>query len=83
MFEETKRTAREQVDQTKSTAKRQARDRAERQVETAKEELGPAVLNLVESYFPDQARERRQRIALRSFVAGGAVGVVLRHALGR
>jgi len=67
----------------KSRAKEQARAEAERRAATAKEEIGPAVLDLVESYFPEEAQERRKQTAAQTFLVGVAVGLLLGQVLGR
>lgn len=64
-------------------AKARARMEAQRQAEVAKEEVGRMVADAVESYFPEEAKARRRRLARRAFFAGVAVGFLLGNALRR
>ncbi|WP_227376315.1 hypothetical protein [Haladaptatus halobius] len=58
-----------------------ARERAQYQVERAKDELGRQLFLVLEDHFPEQTKARRQQDSLQMFVVGVAVGILLRHLL--
>lgn len=67
-------TAKEEKTRLKEAAKKEA----ERKKATAKHELGRAVLDVTDEYFPEEVRDRRRRDMARGFLAGAAIGLLLR-----
>ena len=69
------------------TQQAQARERAQiaaqQTANEAKEEFGRMAFEILEEYFPEQARGRRREDRLMALAAGIAVGFVLRHLVGR
>ncbi|MHC3438499.1 hypothetical protein ACYJ1Y_10450 [Natrialbaceae archaeon A-gly3] len=68
------------MEDTRSKFAETAREQAERQTESAKQELGRTVLDAADEYFPEEVRRRRRRDMARGFLVGLAVGVILREA---
>lgn len=64
---------------TKEKFKETVRTRAEEQADTAREELGEVVVEATSRYFPEAVMRRRRRDVAGGFVAGAAVGFLIRH----
>lgn len=60
-----------------------AKQRAEKQAETARHEVGGIVLDATYEYFAKEMRARRRRDVARGFVAGVGLGVAVGYAMGR
>lgn len=60
-----------------------AKERAEKQAESAKHEVGEIVLDATGEYFAEEMKARRRRVMARGFVAGVGFGVVLGYAMRR
>lgn len=70
-------------EQTRQRVKDRARQETNRQLETAKTELTRFALEVLEKQFPERMKHRRRRHVLEGFLAGIAVGILIRHLLER
>ena len=59
-----------------------ARERAGRQADSARRELGEIVIDATDEYFPEAVRQRRRRDVASGFVVGLMVGFLVRYAFG-
>lgn len=73
--------------ETSTNARERARERArtsaERQAEQARSQIGSFALDMVEEYFPEEAKSRRRQGARRAFVLGMALGFFIAAWLGQ
>lgn len=69
------------MEDTKSRLAETTKEAAERQTATAKREIGRAMLDATNEYFPEQAKKQRRQDMARGFLVGAAVGVLVREAL--
>lgn len=68
---------------SRTQARERAQEAAQQRAEEAKSEFARVAFDALEDYFPEEARERRQRDVLPAFLAGLAAGFVLRSLLSR
>jgi len=65
------------------SVKKRAEHEAQQQTAVVKEELGRRAFDLLEEYFPEEAKTRRRRGQAQTLAVGVLVGVFIRHLLGR
>lgn len=58
------------------------KEKAERQADTARQEVGEVVIDATGKYFPKAVRRRRRRDIASGFALGAIVGFLVRFALG-
>lgn len=65
------------------SVKKRAEHEAQQQTDVVKEEVGRRAFDLLEEYFPEEAKTRRRRGQAQTLVVGVLVGILFRHLLGR
>lgn len=81
-----KTKAKRRAQESGTKAKRRARKEARQQADAAREEVGRMAYDMLEEYFPEQARQRRQSgrtLLMLVFVVGVALGMALVRLVGR
>lgn len=71
------------LEQTKANARNRAREQAQRQADTLREELGRMAFEMAEGYFPEEAQSRRRKTGVRAIAVGFALGLLVGLAIGR
>lgn len=66
------------LDEARERATERAAIEAERQADALRTELGTRAWETLETYFPEEAKERRRRERIRALVAGVALGLGIR-----
>lgn len=62
---------------------RQAKDKIQHQQQFIKNRVGEQLYELIEDHFPEQRKSHRRRLAIKMFLVGAAVGVLIRHMVDR
>lgn len=71
------------LENTQARFKERAQQTAEQKKSDAKEEFGRMAFDTLEQYFPNQAETRTREDRVTPLLVGIAIGVLLRHFLGR
>lgn len=86
MLQDSSTKATERARESGTKAKQRAQEEARQQADAAREEVGRMAYEMLEEYFPEQARQRRQSgrtLLLLVFVVGVALGMAVARAVGR
>lgn len=67
------------TDRTRAAYEDRAREAAKRRSEKLRARFGQTAFDVLEEYFPEEAKSRRRRHGLKVFLVGMAVGILLRH----
>lgn len=71
------------LESAQTEAKVRAQRAAQQTADEARSELGEWAFEILEAYFPEEARQRRRQERVTVLVAGFLLGVVVGVALGR
>lgn len=69
------------MEDTKSRLRETAKEEAERQTATAKREIGRAMVEATNEFFPEEVKKRRRQDMARGALIGLTVGILLRDGL--
>lgn len=70
------------LEQAKARARESAQREARQQADLLKDEVGRMAFDVLEEYYPEEAKSRRRRQRLQTLIVGVGLGILLRHLLG-